>query len=77
LHKASNLEKAGEHFRSVLGEEQIRSIVALLPDDWLNSGVYPETPDVVRNIYAEFLITRMNNADIFENEARNARNALI
>lgn len=77
LPKASNLEKAGEHFRSVLGEDQIREIVALLPDDWLNNGVFPESPDDVRNIYAEFLITRMNNADIFQNEARNARNALI
>ena len=77
LPKASGLDKAGDHFRSVLNEEKIRSIVSLLPDDWLNSGVYPEQPDTVRNIYSEFLITRINNADIFENEARNARNALI
>jgi hypothetical protein len=77
LPKASGLDKAGEHFRSVLNEENIRGIVSLLPDDWLNSGVYTETPDAVRNIYTEFLITRINNADKFENEARNARNALI
>ena len=77
LPKASGLDKAGEHFRSVLNEEKIKSIVSLLPDDWLNSGVYPEQPDTVRNIYSEFLITRINNADIFENEVRNARNALI
>ena len=77
LPKASGLDKAGEHFRSVLNEEKIKSIVSLLPDDWLNSGVYPEQPDTVRNIYSEFLITRINNADIFENEVRNARNAVI
>lgn len=77
LPKASDLKKAGEHFRSVLGDDEIRSIISLLPDDWLSGGAYPETADAVRNIYAEFLVTRMNNADIFENEARNARNALI
>ena len=77
LPKASQLEKAGQHYRSVLTEERIRSIVSLLPDDWLTSGMFSEDPDTVRNIYSEFLIARMNNADIFEKEARNARNALI
>jgi hypothetical protein len=77
LPKATALEKAGEKFRSVLSEERIRSIVSLLPDEWLNSGAFDEKPDEVRNIYSNFLITRINNADIFENEARHARSALI
>jgi hypothetical protein len=77
LPKASDLKAAGEQFRSAVNEDKIRSIVSLLPDEWLNSGVFAESPDEVRKIYSEFLISRINNAEIFENEARNARNALI
>jgi hypothetical protein len=71
------MDRAGEKFRSVLTPDRIRSIVSLLPNDWLGAGAFTEQPDEVRNIYSNFLITRMNNADIFENEARNARLALI
>src|SRR5688500_5588827 len=77
LAKATAMDKAGEKFRSVLTPDRIRSIVSLLPDDWLNRSAFREKPDEVRNIYSNFLISRMNNADIFENEARNARLALI
>ncbi|HUQ65710.1 MAG TPA: HipA family kinase [Flavitalea sp.] len=77
LPKATALDKAGQKFHTALTPERIRAIVSLLPDDWLNNGAFTETPDEVRNIYSEFLITRMKNADIFENEARNARTALI
>ena len=77
IHKATELKKAGEQFRSLLSIDRINSIVSLLTDEWLNNGAFAEKPDEVRNIYADFLITRMNNADIFENEAKNARLALI
>ena len=74
LHKATALDKAGEIFRSVLSPERIQLIVSLLPDEWLSGAGFTEKPEEVREIYSEFLITRMNNADIFEQEARNARN---
>ena len=77
LHKATALDKAGEIFRSVLSPERIQLIVSLLPDEWLSGAGFTETPEEVREIYSEFLITRMNNADIFEQEARNARNTHI
>ena len=77
LPKATDLKNAGEYFRSILTTDSIRSIVSLLPDKWLSDGIFTEKPDEVRNIYADFLITRMNNADIFENEAQNARHAYI
>jgi hypothetical protein len=77
LPKATDLKNAGEHFRSILTADRIRSIVSLLPDEWLSDGIFTEKPDEVRNIYADFLVTRMNNADIFENEAQNARHAHI
>ena len=77
LPKATDLKNAGEYFRSILTADRIRSIVSLLPDEWLSDGIFTEKPDEVRNIYADFLVTRMNNADIFENEAQNARHAHI
>jgi hypothetical protein len=77
LSRAVELTKAGEEIRSILTRDRIRAITALLPDEWLDSGSFKESPDEVRNIYSEFLETRMANADIFEKEAKHARSSFI
>lgn len=74
---ASELEKAGELFRKVLTGERIRSIVGLIPDEWLTSGIFAETPGEVGNIYSKFLEIRMANSDIFVKEAQHARSSFI
>jgi hypothetical protein len=73
---ASEIDAAGEHFRASLNDERLRSLVDLLPDEWLQD-TFEETPVEVRDIYFKFLQMRLANADIFENEAKHARNALI
>lgn len=74
---ASELEKAGELFREVLTGGQIRLIVGLIPDEWLTSGIFAETPEEVRSIYSKFLEIRMANSDIFVKEAQHARSSFI
>jgi hypothetical protein len=77
LPQAGKLMSAGERFHSILTPDRIRSIVALIPDEWLTSGSFTESPDEVRNIYASFLETRMANSDIFLKEATHARSTFI
>ena len=75
LPQASDLAAVNEEFRAILTSDKIRDIVALIPDDWL-TGVF-ETPAEHRDAYIYFLETRIANSEIFVNEARNARKALI
>ena len=75
LPQASDLAAVNEEFRAILTSDKIRDIVALIPDDWL-TGVF-ETPTEHREAYIYFLETRIAHSEIFVNEARNARKALI
>ncbi|MFT3826926.1 MAG: aminotransferase class I and II [Chitinophagaceae bacterium] len=74
---ATELEKVDAAFRSKLDEEQIRSIVSVVPDDWLSGGSQTETPAERREVYSRFLITRIQSSEIFVKEAQHARESLI
>jgi hypothetical protein len=74
---AKEIKKAGEGFREVLTNEKIRSIVNLLPEEWLANGAFRESPDEVKEIYSAFLETRVANAQIFEKEAQNAGRSFV
>jgi hypothetical protein len=73
---ASELSAIDEKSKERLTPERIREIVALIPDDWLSSGSYPQDEDV-RQVYADFLLNRLSHSSIFVNEAQHARQALI
>jgi hypothetical protein len=76
LKYASELETVNTAFKKILTEEKINEIVSLLPDDWINAG-FSESPDEVRNVYRNFLNIRLENANLFINEAQHARQSLI
>lgn len=73
---ANELEKADEDFRPFLTKEVIRSIVSLIPDDWLISS---DNPIVAENrmVYEQFLTNRITHSRNFVKEAAHARQALI
>jgi len=73
---ASELAAVDEAFRAILTPERIRIILATIPDDWINSGVYSE-PGEVRSVYEAFLLNRLSHSSIFLNEAQHARQALV
>lgn len=77
LPRASELEQVDEMFRSLLTEEKIRSVVALLPDVWLDWDPSFSNPDQYRDIYIRFLTSRVSASDIFVKAAQDARQALI
>ena len=76
LPYATELGKVDATFRNVLTNENMASVVSLIPDEWLMADSN-ESPENKRNIYKRFLQTRLAASNIFVNEANNARQALI
>jgi hypothetical protein len=72
LSKASELEAVDEEFKSILNPQVIRTIVSLVPDEWIK-GEWLEEPEEVRSVYAQFLETRIAASSIFVKEAQHAR----
>lgn len=76
LPQAGELDAADQACHAILSPELIRSIVALVPDEWLINEE-AETPAEKREIYTRFLAERLAASEIFVNEAKHAREALV
>lgn len=78
LPRATELDAVDAEFRQLLTLERIQSIVQLIPDEWLvtddPAGV---SPDERRQVYNQFLETRLASSATFVNAAKDARNALV
>ncbi|MBS1509505.1 MAG: aminotransferase class I and II [Bacteroidetes bacterium] len=77
LAQASVIEQANEQFTAVLTPECIKAIAALIPADWLQDNNFDVNAETMRNIYEQYLNTRIKAAAIFVNEAQYARATLI
>jgi hypothetical protein len=74
---ATELDVADAEAKSILNPERLRSVVALIPDEWLESTPEPGTAAEKRQVYLHFLETRLASSQIFVKEANHAREALI
>ena len=77
LPQASAIETADIEFKRKLTEEDIKKITSLIPEEWLEWEDTDETPEQIREVYSQFLMTRLANSEIFIKEAQNARQKLI
>ena len=77
LSRASLLKETDAAFKQILTEEKIRSIVALIPDEWLLWRDTDESPAVLREVYNQYLLTRLKHSDIFTKKAQDEREALV
>ncbi len=75
LPAASELDKVVAVYPPILNEENIRSIVGLVPDEWLAAENGP--PEKQREIYCQYILTRVNLSKGFVKEAKHARESLI
>lgn len=74
---ASQLEIVDVLGKQLFTDAALLDIVALIPDTWL-SGDYPfETAEENRQMYYDFLKTRIAHSEIFIKEANHARTSLI
>lgn len=77
LPQASMLTEVDTQFKQLLTQDTIKAIVALLPDNWLQWEETDLDAQQIRDVYVQFLTTRLNNSEIFVNHAQHARQALI
>jgi hypothetical protein len=73
---ATGLDRADEELRSVITRERIKSIVQLIPDNWLVNGL-DISAEEKRNVYIQFLETRINSSEKFVKEAQHARESRV
>lgn len=77
LPQASELEAVDATFSKQLTNDNIRSVVNLIPDEWLTTDTSFKSVEDHRQVYIQFLETRLANTQIFVKEAQHARKALI
>jgi len=77
LPQASMIKEADDLFKTILTPSTLQAIVQLIPLEWLQWQDTEESPEAIREVYYQFLATRLNHSEIFINEAQNAREALI
>jgi len=70
---ASNIAAADELAARRLNDDQLRAIVALVPDAWLEAESAFASPSDVRDAYTSFLIARLSQRHVFVKEAIRAR----
>ena len=73
LPQATLLKEVDAEFKTLLTHEILEDIVNTIPLEWLQWEDTDETPEALRNVYLQFLQTRLNNSEIFVNQAQNAR----
>jgi hypothetical protein len=73
LPQASLLKEVDAEYKGILTPQILEEIVNTIPLEWLQWEDTDETPEALRNVYLQFLQTRLNNSEIFVNQAQNAR----
>jgi hypothetical protein len=70
---AAELEKADQQAMTRLNEEQLRTIVARVPDDWLKEQSIFTSAQDAREAYVAYLTARLSQRRVFVEEAIRAR----
>ncbi|HMI07560.1 MAG TPA: HipA family kinase [Flavobacterium sp.] len=73
LPQASQLAEADAEFKKILNDDLLKAITNLIPDGFLHWEETDETPEQIREVYYNFLKTRLANSDIFLKQAQDAR----
>lgn len=77
LPRASELEAVDAEFRALLTPDRVEAIVALVPDEWLTDESGESLPQERRQMYVQFLTTRLANSAVFVTAANHARQTLV
>lgn len=77
LRYATRLEEADKWMRQHITPRTLEKIVDMVPDEWLQYEGTELTPKQVRQVYKDFLVTRLKNYRIFLDEAIKAHKALL
>jgi hypothetical protein len=72
LKQATKLKEVDTLFKSLLTFEHLRSIVAMIPDEWLVNETHFASAADNRKAYADFIIDRLEHSEKFVKEAQDA-----
>lgn len=72
LPQAKLLQEVDEQLKTILTPERIAAIVSVVPDSFLTGEHETKDPAALREVYVQFLNTRIQHSSIFVNEAINA-----
>jgi len=73
LKQATELEAADVFARDILTDNFFRELVNKIPEEWLQWNDADETPNEIREVYFNFMKTRLEHSVNFLNEAKNAQ----
>jgi len=68
---ATELDVVDNQFKAILTEDKVREIVGLVPDQWLEDESVSASEK--REVYIQFLLTRLAASAVFIEEANHAR----
>lgn len=77
LPLATELDAVDAAFCTILTNEKIRSVINLIPDEWLAADTTFKSNEDHRQVYIQFLETRLAHSAIFVKEAQYAAKSLI
>lgn len=77
LADASWLEEADALMRGLITLEVIDAVVDAVPEDWLAASGTPAPVEEQREVYRNFLKTRLSNSQIFLRHAIATRESLV
>lgn len=77
IRHATRMEEADAEMRTRITPEVIDVIVDALPDDWLAASGTPASEAEQRDVYRNFLKTRLSNSQIFVDNAVRTRKSLV
>jgi hypothetical protein len=77
LPQASEIETVDTVYSNRLTPDHIEEIIDLIPEEWLLNWPSGQSPEEIRSVYTQFLITRIATSAIFVKEALHARTALV
>lgn len=77
LSDASLLHKTDSEMHTLITPEVIDSVAGMIPDEWLIAAEPTVPAREQRDIYRDFLTTRLRNSQIFTDHADNTRKSII
>lgn len=77
LPTAGFLSKVDAQMKALITPELIWDVVSQVPEAWLLASRDAETAEEAREVYVAFLTKRLENSQVFLNQAEDARKALV
>ena len=77
LKQASKVKEVHNQYSPVFTEENIQTILDVIPDEWLEEEGRDLSPYELRQVYLQFLLGRLANSSMFLNQIENERKNVV